>query len=605
MSNVKREEIAIEGASPPSTPSTSVYKPLRIWPAVVLLVLMVVARNLPGWWENGPSNLWMSAAFGPALAAILVFLWWVIGSRASWKERLLGFVVMVGACVGIMFLLDPTMQGPGAMVLTIPLAGAAFAIGTILFSRVLSMKRTVLACLFGILASSTTLAMRTDGMWGNFGVSLQPRWAATTEQRIAERKANTPSVQLSEIASPDLEANLAQPAWPGFRGPQRNGKQQGTALKESLLPEMFTEVWRIPVGPGWSSFVVAGNLLWTQEQRGEQESILCYAADTGREVWVQQTNARFDDPLGGPGPRATPTLAEGFLYVMGAMGDVLKLDPKSGEILWKQDLRTLAERSPPMWGFSSSPLIVEGKVIVYAGGKEQKGLFAFDAQSGDVVWSAPAAEHSYSSAQLETILGEEYILLTTNTGLDLFRPSTGELACHVDSLHEGYRATQPLMIDEASLLLAAGMGTGTAHVTFQRNAEGQLSSEILWSTLNMKPDFSDLVSHDGFAYGFDNNIFSCIDLKTGQRKWKGGRYGKGQVLLLEDSGMLLVATETGSVVLIKATSNSLEELVTISAIEGRTWNHPVVVGDRLYLRNSQEAVCYQLPVVTSEEMAAR
>jgi hypothetical protein len=115
--------------------------------------------------------------------------------------------------------------------------------------------------------------------------------------------------------------------------------------------------------------------------------------------------------------------------------------------------------------------------------------------------------------------------------------------------------------------------------------------------LQFKPDYNDFVVYQGNLYGFDSGIFTCIDLKTGERQWKGGRYGKGQVLLLEDSGLLLIAAEKGQLVLLEATPEARTELFKMDALDGRTWNHPVVVGDRLYLRNSSEAVAFQLPVL--------
>ena len=115
------------------------------------------------------------------------------------------------------------------------------------------------------------------------------------------------------------------------------------------------------------------------------------------------------------------------------------------------------------------------------------------------------------------------------------------------------------------------------------------------------PDFTDLLIYRGYAYGIDGGIFTCIDLKSGLRQWKGGRYGKGQALLLENSGLVLVAAEDGRVVLLRADSKEHAEVSSFKALEGKTWNHPVLVGDRLYLRNAQEAACFQLPLANSKK----
>ena len=137
------------------------------------------------------------------------------------------------------------------------------------------------------------------------------------------------------------------------------------------------------------------------------------------------------------------------------------------------------------------------------------------------------------------------------------------------------------------------MGSGTRLVQLKESESG-LIGDVLWTSKDMKPDFNDLLVYDGYVYGFDNAIFACIDLKDGKRKWKGGRYEKGQALLLADSGLIVVVSERGELVLLRATPNKLDELAKIPAMDGKTWNHPVVVGDRLFLRNAEEAVCYQL-----------
>src|SRR6185369_13727502 len=186
------------------------------------------------------------------------------------------------------------------------------------------------------------------------------------------------------------------------------------------------QLWKIQVGPAWSSFAVAGNLLFTQEQRGPMETVVCYDADTGREVWNRPIEARFDDPLGGPGPRATPTLANDGLFITGATGTFLRLAPATGEVVWKQDLRTVAGRKVPMWGFSASPLVTGSVVIVYAGGPGDKNLLAFDLASGALRWTASTGKDSYSSPQLNTIAGEELVLMLTNDGLACLEPATGK-----------------------------------------------------------------------------------------------------------------------------------------------------------------------------------
>jgi len=222
-------------------------------------------------------------------------------------------------------------------------------------------------------------------------------------------------------------------------------------------------------------------------------------------------------------------------------------------------------------------------------------LLAFDIASGALRWSVAAGSDSYSSPQLNSVAGEDLVLMLSNEGLLFVDPATGKERLNYAWKIKNYRALQPAFVGTDTALLPTGMNTGTRAIRITKT-NGQLAAEELWTSRNLKPDFNDLVTHQGFAYGFDGGIFTCVDLKTGERKWKGGRYGKGQVLLLENSGLLLVADEQGRVVIIQADPNGHAEVDSFRAIEGKTWNHPVLVGDRLYLRNSQEAACYQLPL---------
>ena len=574
-----------------SIANPSRWKPLRIWPLVILLAGMIVFRLLPSVLEDAPANIWMSAAFGPALCGILILIWWLVASRATIKERITGFLGIVASAGLTLALMDPSMSGPAVPVLTIPSGMAAFGLGAILCHRLLSFRRTVIALLMAVVGFGVSTLFRTDGMWGNFALGLHPRWSKSSEEILStdsqSRKATISGNAFAEA--------LTHPEWPGFRGPHRDGVQHGPVPGTDWTTTPPKQLWKIPVGPGWSSFSVAGQMLFTQEQRGAYETVVCYAADSGLEIWTRQVESRFDDPLGGPGPRATPTLADGALYVMGATGFLLRLDPVTGEIVWKQDLRVVAGRQPPMWGFSSSPLVTDSLVIVHAAGAGDKGVVAFNTADGQLQWSVAAGEDSYTSPELATVQNEQLVLMLTNKGIDFLDPATGKSRLFYEWPFEGYRACQPQLIGDDSILLPTGMGAGTRRIRIS-HVDDAWKAEEVWTSRNLKPEFNDLVVYEGHAYGFDSAIFSCIDLETGQRTWKGGRYGKGQVLLQYESGLLIVMGEQGEVVLLKADPKSLTELGRFQAITGKTWNHPVLIGDRLYVRNAQEAACYQLPL---------
>lgn len=580
----------------------SPFQTLRVWPLIVLGVvffLTLLVRLL----ESGSIFVQIVTVAGPALSGVLIILWWLTCSRANWRERLFGTIGIVAAFAVTFVLLDKTMKGGPTLVITFPMGTAAFGIGAFACRRVLSMKRTVVAVLMATIGFGTSTLLRGEGMWGNAAIGLDWRFRPSAEERLVaakEAKSELPDEAsgLSAFDPAQVDDWLAAPEWPAFRGSDRSGNVSDTTLATNWTSEPPRELWKVPIGPAWSSFAVAGQLLFTQEQRGKIETVVCYAAETGQELWQRGIESRFEESLGGPGPRATPTIADGSLFVMGASGQLMRIDAKTGNIQWQTDLREVAQRKPPTWGFSSSPLVVDSLVIVHAGGSDELGTIAFDMASGNMVWSVAAGSDSYASPQICKVGGDEFVTILTNNGADFIDASSGEIKLAYRWKIGGYRCLQPRVVGENLVLIPSDATTGTQLIRLAYD-EDTLTAEAVWTSRNMKPDFNDLVTFEGHAYGFDGTIFACVDLETGERNWKRGRYGKGQVLLIRDAGLLLVASERGQLILLKADPTAHEEIASIDAIAGKTWNHPVLVGDRLYIRNATEAACFQLPTVAA------
>lgn len=599
-----RMSLTSENTSTAAASSSSV-PPLRVWPALVLVVILVLARFGPALSEDLRARFWIAMVFGPILCSLLILIWWLAASRARWKERGLGVLGLIGIVVFSVIAGHPSMRGAGTIHIAVPVMMVAFVLALAGLRQAAPRIRTGRALLVALAACSLSLLARNEGMSGAFTLGLRWRWTETAEAQMLARRAAETAPRAAAAAQPAALARaLLAPEWPGFRGADRASRQHGPKIATDWTATPPKLLWKIPVGPAWSSFVVAGDLLFTQEQRGPKEVVVCLRADTGQEVWSQAIETRFYDALGGPGPRATPTLADGGLFVTGATGAVMRLDPATGAIRWRKELQKVAEREPPMWGFSASPLVTHGAVILYAGGAGDKGVIALEAKDGRLRWSAAAGNDSYSSPQILAIAGEECVAMLTNEGLRLLEPATGKLRLNYEWKFGGYRALQPQLIDGDTVLLPTGMSTGTRALRLTRKG-GELATEERWTSRSLKPDFNDFVVYQGHAYGFDGGSFGCIELQAGERKWKGGYYGKGQVLLLEDSGLLLVLSEQGKAVLVRADPNAHQELASFDVLEGKTWNHPVVVGSRLYVRNSEQAAAYDLPLASRVTQAAR
>jgi outer membrane protein assembly factor BamB len=592
MNDLTTEEKAPERPSAPGG-SRKEFRPLRAWPAFLLPLVMLTARFGPGLSEEGAAKYWMVAVFGPLLGCVLLLIWWLAASRATWRERVFGFLGLFASAIVAIALAHPTMRGAATTYFTLPMGFILFALATALLKKSPPAIRSGTAVLLAFAGFSVSILLRNDGMTGDYKFSFHSRWKQTAEDAMLAAHPPATSKPTVQIDRSSLTNSLAHPEWPEFRGSDRAGRSLAPKISTNWNGQPPKLLWKIPVGPGWSSFAVAGRMLFTQDQRGPNETVVCYDADSGREIWKTEIDGRLNDPMGGPGPRATPTLANGALYAVGSLGAFLRLNPVTGEIVWKKDLTKVANSKVPMWGFSSSPLMIGSVVIVYGGGAGEKGLLAFDTTSGELRWSVPCAENSYASPQLNPLLGEDSILMLSSSGLVLLDPSSGKTRLDYEWKTPQFRAVQPHVLGNDTILLPTGMNMGTRAIRIKKS-NGQYAAEELWTSRQLKPDFVDLVTHQGHAYGNDGGILTCIDLQTGARKWKAGRYGKGQILLLENSGLLLILSEQGQVVLLAVDPTEHRELASFQALEGKTWNHPVLVGDRLYVRNSQEAAAYRV-----------
>jgi outer membrane protein assembly factor BamB len=315
-------------------------------------------------------------------------------------------------------------------------------------------------------------------------------------------------------------------------------------------------------------------------------------------LWSHTDVARHDDGQGGAGPRATPTFAEGRIFALGATGILNCLDAETGEPQWSRKIAEDAGTNVPVWGFSSSPLVTDKLVIVFAGSESsnsEKTLLGYHTDSGQLAWTAAAGNFSYCSPQLAKFGDKRQVLFVSEGGLFAFDASSGAVLWRYPTPGAKFgipRVVQPRIVGADRIVFDAGADVGTAMINLTSDGKAWMPKER-WVSRYLKPSFNDFVIHDQAIYGFDGRVFTCLDLETGKRRWKDGRYGSGQVLLLGDQPLLVVVTEEGEVVLVAANSDHHHELGRFQAIEGKTWNHPVIVHGRLYIRNAREIACYE------------
>jgi len=380
--------------------------------------------------------------------------------------------------------------------------------------------------------------------------------------------------------------------WTDFRGPKRDGVYDEMDILTTWPAQGLPQLWKQPVGGGYASFVVAGGRAFTIEQRRSQEVVAAYDLETGRELWTNSWDADFREPMGGDGPRATPTWHEGRLYALGAVGELRCLDARTGKLVWNRNILSDAQTGNVQWGMSAAPLVVDDKVIVLPGGRPGKSVVAYNKETGSPVWQALDDKQAYTSPVLVTLAGQRQVLMVSAQRVAGLSPEDGKLLWDSPWVTSyDVNSSQPLVIGENRVFLSAGYGHGAALVEVTRSGDS-FAAKLLWQNVNMKNKFNSSVYYQGHIYGLDEAILSCVDANTGERKWKGGRYGYGQVLLA--SGHLVVLTESGEVVLVKATPESHVEVSRFSAIEGKTWNHPALANGRLLVRNTTEMACFRI-----------
>jgi outer membrane protein assembly factor BamB len=578
--------------------------PLRLWPGVAIVAVQWAARfGIP---IVAPDQS-LFAVMGGLLGFAGVVLWWLFFSRALWLDRIAAIVLMVAAIAATYPFLDVSLA-TGAMGMLFPmLAAPGICLGFVIWAMVSrrwsrGLQRGTMAATIVVTCAGWTL-VRTGGFSGSFDNDLAWRWTPTAETRVLALPDDTPTappVTLagaapSAIAAPLAPAAFVAPAspaeWPGFRGRDRDGHVRGVRIATDWSAAPPKEMWRRPIGPGWSSFAVHADVFFTQEQRGEEEIVAAYRVSTGAPVWKQRDQARFWESNGGPGPRGTPTLHNGRVYSLGATGILNVLDEVTGRVIWSRNAATDSNTKIPDWGFSASPLLLDDMVIVALAGK----LAAYDRETGAPRWTGPDGGLGYSSPHVITLDGISQVLLLDAKGATSVSPSTGARLWDVTVTTSGMSApiVQPSVTEDGDLLISAGDISGIHRFAVTRSND-VWSATSRWSSNGLKPYFNDFVVNKGHAYGFDGTMLSCIDLVDGRRKWKGGRYGNGQLVLLEDQDLLIVVTEEGDISLVSATTEKFTELARIPAIAGKTWNHPALAGNVLLVRNGEEMVAFRL-----------
>ena len=523
---------------------------IRWWPIAAALgvgaALQTAATFFFG--ENRPYLDWACVFVIWPLTVFLLLLWWTFWSRLPWQTRGQGLVLLA------------------------------------------------------IIGGTSLAAFRFDEFNGAMIPRFSPRWQPSKKDHASEFFKSAEATKSTATKDDFTNETLVPTAgdWPAFRGPNRDDVVVGESLRSDWDAKPPKQLWKHPIGSGWGAFAVIGRRAWTLEQRGENEMCVCYDTETGRELWSHSDSVRFSSPEGGVGPCSTPTVHDGKVFTQGATGILNCLDAATGVLVWTHNMLEDAGSPNLSWGQCGSPLIVDDLVIVSPGANNEaskakkSAVIAYRQLDGAKAWAVADGRGSYASPHLATLNGERQVLIVFGHGIEGLSPKTGENRwSFLWENSQRINAAQPLAVGDTRVLIGSGYGKGSVLIGFQPNDKwGAWDALERWQSKQFKLKFNGAVRRGDHVYGLDEGMLTCLSLKNGKRLWKQGRYGYGQMLLVEDK--LLILSEEGDVVLVPATSETPRELARFHAIDGKTWSHPVLSRGRLLVRKSDEAACFDL-----------
>lgn len=514
---------------------------MRLWPAGLILTLLGVTLLVFRQLDHLPYQSRNLASMAAGLAALaLLWLWWLGGSRAPWRWRL-------AVCGGV-----------------VVLAG----VGAALF--------------------------RIRGVSGDLVPILEPRWrrAASGSAPAVSGLAPEP---VPAAAAPDAATPQAGPLdFPQFLGPNRDGVIAGVELDPDWGAHPPQVLWRRPVGAAWSGFAVVGGRALTQEQEGEQELVTCYDLATGRQLWRHADAARYFTTLAGEGPRCTPTVVSNRVLTLGATGVLNCLDLADGRRFWTRQITADAGSTTPEWGFAGSPLGLGDKVVVSAGGREDRSLLAYRIETGELAWHAGTRAASYSSPTLLTLTGRQQVVMFNSRFITAHDPETGRVLWEYPWGVGHPTVAPPVPVGPDRVVFSSGYGVGAELLEIGVDAAGVWSARRMWKSPRLKSKFANFVAREGHLYGLDDGVLVCVAVADGALRWKEGRYGHGQLLWVGKH--LLVTAENGELVLLQPDPERPWERHRFRVFAGKTWNPPALAGDHLLMRNDREAACLRLAV---------
>jgi outer membrane protein assembly factor BamB len=437
-----------------------------------------------------------------------------------------------------------------------------------------------------VLGAVARFTLRIHGVTGDLIPIVEWRWKKSS--LAIEKNSSRPSADIKLTNS-----------YPQFLGPNRDGVLPGPKLARNWKESPPKELWRQTVGSAWSGFAIEGNRAITQEQQGEEERVVCYDVLSGATLWTHSDKSRYATTIAGEGPRATPTISSNRVFTMGGLGVLNCLDLATGKVLWRHDTLTEFHAKPPEWGVACSPLVTERAVFVTVGGAGA-AMVAFDRNNGTRLWAGGNDSPHWCSPTRAVLDGVTQIVVFSEN-VTAYDEQAGKILWQHPWRSVFPHVSTPMILSSNRVLVSQGYGGGSELLQITRSNNHWRATQ-LWKSIRLKSKFANLIQLGGFIYGLDDGALVCLDASSGELKWKGERYGHGQMILVDDA--LLLTSESGDVILAEPNPKEFRELARIKVFAEKTWNPPALAGDLLLVRNEREAACLRLPLRAPQVSAA-
>jgi outer membrane protein assembly factor BamB len=399
------------------------------------------------------------------------------------------------------------------------------------------------------------------------------------------------------LHAPPGEAAGAPPAaadeWPRVWGPQGDGRSAASGALGGAPTLKARELWRKPLGSGYSGVTVARGRAYTATSDGSKDVVVAFDASSGRELWRTPLGDTYRGHDGSKdGPMSTPSVDGARVYVVGPHGLLVALDAGTGTVVWKHDLKTEYGAAVPVYGFATSPVLTGGLAIVQAGGEKQNHMVAFDAATGKLAWSAQHGDGAtYVTPTLATVHGVPQLVTVSKDKVLGIKPADGSLLWSLARPNENESSRPPLVLPDGRVLVHSWQEAALVQVTSEA---GVFKAAEVWRSPLLKASYSPTVFHDGYLYGLNGAYLVCLDPAAGEVKWRQKVYG-GNVILV-DGHLVLLAESAGDLRVVEASPAGYKEKLKTavfnpgaSSITGPSWS-----GNRVFLRNVEELVALEI-----------